>query len=74
MSVHESTRTVENRTHLRLPLKTHIIQPGEDIAEVVERYTKDLRQPGNIITGVERPTAVCEKPTPARLSAPGSPK
>lgn len=55
MSVHESTRTVENRTHLRLPLKTHIIQPGGDIAEAVERYTKDLRQPADIIAVAARP-------------------
>jgi hypothetical protein len=41
---------------------------------MVERYTKDLRHPGDIIAVAERPTAVSEKPTPARPAAPGSPK
>jgi len=54
----EPYRTVDGVKYHRIAVQTHIIQPGEDIAEVVERYTKDLRQPGDIITVSESPTAI----------------
>lgn len=56
----EPYRTVDGVKYHRIAVQTHIIQPGEDIAEVVERYTKDLRQPGDIITVSESPTAISQ--------------
>ena len=46
--------------YLRLPQKTHIIQPGEDIAEIAERYTREARLPGDIIVVAESPTAISQ--------------
>ena len=56
----EPYRVVQGITWLRLPQKTHIIQSGEDIAEIVDRYTKDLRQPGDILVVAESPTAISQ--------------
>jgi F420-0:gamma-glutamyl ligase len=56
----EPYRTVNGVSWLRLPQKTHIIQPGEDIAEIVDRYTRDLRQPGDILVVAESPTAISQ--------------
>lgn len=56
----EPLRTVNGVTYLRLPQKTHIIQPGEDIAEIADRYTRDVRQPGDIIIVAESPTAISQ--------------
>ena len=34
----------------RIPLQTEIIKPGMDIPALCDHYTKDLREPGDIIT------------------------
>ena len=56
----EPLRTVNGVTYLRLPQKTHIIQPGEDMAEIVERYTREVRQAGDIVVVAESPTAISQ--------------
>ena len=56
----EPLRTVNSVTWLRLPQRTHIMQPGEDIAEIADRYTRDLREPGDIIVVAESPTAISQ--------------
>ncbi|HUT23255.1 MAG TPA: coenzyme F420-0:L-glutamate ligase [Sumerlaeia bacterium] len=56
----EPLRTVNGVTYLRLPQKTHIIHFGEDIADVADRYTRDVRQPGDIIVVAESPTAISQ--------------
>ncbi|MBN1867206.1 hypothetical protein JW916_07920 [Candidatus Sumerlaeota bacterium] len=60
MAKREPYRTVEGVTWVRLPQKTHIIQPGEDIVEIVDRYTRDLRRPGDILVVAESPTAISQ--------------
>ena len=45
---------------LRKPVHTHIIQPGEDIAEVMARYTRDERQPGDILVVSESVVAITQ--------------
>jgi F420-0:gamma-glutamyl ligase len=56
----EPERMVNGVTWLRLPRRTHIIQPGEDVAEICERYTRDVRRPGDIIVVAESPTAISQ--------------
>ncbi len=54
------TIVVDGITYLRIPVKTHIVSDKDDIVEVVDRYTRDLRQPGDIITVSESPTAITQ--------------
>lgn len=42
------------------PIPTHLLMPGEDIIEVVSRYTKDIAQPGDIIALAESPVAIMQ--------------
>lgn len=56
----EPLRTVNGVVYERTPVKTHILLAGEDIAEIVDRYTRDLRQPGDIVVVAESPTAITQ--------------
>ena len=56
----EPLRTVNGVTYERIPVKTHILLAGEDIAEIVDRYTRDLHQPGDIVVVAESPTAITQ--------------
>lgn len=56
----EPLNTVDGVTYLRLPQKTHIITPDDDIVEVADRYTKAARQPGDIIVVSESPVAISQ--------------
>ena len=56
----EPLRIVNGVTYERIPVKTHILLAGEDIAEIVDRYTRDLRQPGDIVVVAESPTAITQ--------------
>jgi F420-0:gamma-glutamyl ligase-like protein len=60
MAEREASRVVDGTTYLRLPQKTHIITPDDDIVEVADRYTRDVRQPGDIIVVAESPTAISQ--------------
>lgn len=42
------------------PISTHLLQPGENIIEVVRRYTKDIAKPGDIIALAESPVAIMQ--------------
>lgn len=46
---------------LRKPIRTHIIQPDEDIAEIIERYTRDERQSGDILVVSESVVAITQR-------------
>jgi len=56
----EPLRIVNGVTWLRLPQRTHIIQAGEDIVEVADRYTRDARRAGDVIVVAESPTAISQ--------------
>jgi F420-0:gamma-glutamyl ligase-like protein len=51
---------VEGKKYLRIPVKTHVIMVGEDIVEIVERYTKDLIKPGDIVFVTEKAVAISQ--------------
>ncbi len=44
----------------RIPLRTHIIRPGEDIVAVVSRYTAGIAEPGDIICIGESALAIAQ--------------
>ena len=35
--------------YLRIPVKTHVVMKEDDLFEVVNKYTKDIRKPDDII-------------------------
>ena len=53
-------RTVNNVTYLRLPQKTKIITTGDDIVELTDRYTHQVRQKGDLIVVAESPMAISQ--------------
>jgi len=53
-------RTVENKTYFRIPVKTKILGPDDDIVEIVNRYTGDITKPGDIIVVSESPVAMTQ--------------
>jgi len=54
------TITVDGTVYLRIPIKTHIVTDKDDIAEVVERYTRDVRKPGDLVVVSESVTAITQ--------------
>lgn len=40
--------------YLRIPVKTHVVMKEDDLFEVVDKYTKDLRQPDDIIFAAKK--------------------
>jgi len=51
---------VDEVEYLRIPVKTHIISEKDDIAELVETYTRDLRRPGDMIVVSESVVAISQ--------------
>jgi len=50
-----------NPAHLHLiPLRTHIITPGEDLTDIVRRYTGRLMRPGDILAVAESVVAITQ--------------
>lgn len=46
--------------YLRIPVKTHVVMKEDDLFEVVDRYTKDVRRPGDIIFCSEKIVAITQ--------------
>lgn len=57
---HEPLRIVNEVTYLRLPQKTNIITAGDDIVELADRHTREIRQAGDVIVVAESPTAISQ--------------
>lgn len=55
-----SITEVNGKKYERIPIKTHVITKGEDIAEVVDKYTRALRRHGDIIFVSEKATAASQ--------------
>lgn len=55
-----ATITVDGNEYLRIPIKTHIVSDKDDIVEVVDRYTKEKRQTGDMIVVSESVTAITQ--------------
>lgn len=54
------TIEVEGRIFLRIPVRTHVIMAGEDMAEVVWQYCSGILQQGDIVFISEKATAASQ--------------
>lgn len=52
--------TYNNKTYLRLPVKTCLIESHHDIAHVVDEYTKNITEDGDIIFISEKAVAITQ--------------
>ncbi|MDP3058298.1 MAG: coenzyme F420-0:L-glutamate ligase [bacterium] len=64
MGAHEKVKsptiTVEGITYLRIPVRTHVIMAGEDMAEVAWKYCQDIVQSGDTLFLSEKATAASQ--------------
>ncbi|MCF7794003.1 MAG: coenzyme F420-0:L-glutamate ligase [Candidatus Cloacimonetes bacterium] len=60
MKMNSKSIKVNNIEYLRIPVKTKILSPGDDILEVVTESTRDIIQPNDIITISESPLAITQ--------------
>ncbi|MCX8014831.1 MAG: coenzyme F420-0:L-glutamate ligase [candidate division WOR-3 bacterium] len=58
-NIQDKTEPIDNK-YIRIPVKTHIITDKDDICDVVEKYTKDIRKPNDIITISESVVAMTQ--------------
>lgn len=56
----EPYRTVDGVAWLRIPCKTPIVTPEDDIVEIADRYTREQRREGDILVVAESPTAISQ--------------
>lgn len=54
------TAAGETEEMWKIPLRTHIIRPGEDIVDVVARYTRGIAAPGDIVCIAESALAIAQ--------------
>lgn len=52
--------TINGKSYQRIPIKTNILQKGDDILEIIKTYTKDIIQPGDWICISESPLAITQ--------------
>jgi F420-0:gamma-glutamyl ligase len=57
----ELTRSFEGQVWARYPVRTHVVQPGEDIAEIVRQYAAPYLQQGDVLAISEKVVAICQK-------------
>lgn len=57
----ELTRSFAGQVWARYPVRTHVVQPGEDIAAIVKQYAKPHLQQGDILAISEKVVAICQK-------------
>ena len=51
---------IDGVSYLRIPVKTHVVMREDDLFEVHDKYTKELRQPGDIIFVSEKVVAITQ--------------
>ena len=51
---------LRGNSYLRIPVKTRILTPEDDMLDIVREYTKDIIQPGDIIVISESPLAITQ--------------
>lgn len=54
------TITVNGVTYLRILIQTHIVSEKDNIVDVIDRYTKEALQPGDMIAVSEKVTAITQ--------------
>ncbi len=53
-------RCIDEMEFERMPVRTHIISEKDDIVEVIDRYTRDVRRPGDVVAVSESVTAISQ--------------
>ncbi len=51
---------IDGVSYLRIPVKTHVVMREDDLFEVLDKYTKEIRQPGDIIFVSEKIVAITQ--------------
>ena len=51
---------INGEKYLRIPVKTHVVMKEDDLFEVVDKYTKDIRQKDDIIFCSEKIVAITQ--------------
>ena len=51
---------INGEKYLRIPVKTHVVMREDDLFEVVNKYTKDIRKEGDIIFCSEKIIAITQ--------------
>lgn len=44
-----------------VPLRTHVLRPGEDLREFVRKYTRRVARPGDVLAMAETPVAIAQR-------------
>lgn len=57
------TRSYRGQVWARYPLRTHVVQPGEDLAQLVERYAAPALREGDVLAISEKVVAICQRRT-----------
>lgn len=66
------TIQVDERTYLRVPIRTHVISEKDDIVDVVDKLSAEQRRPGDILFISEKVVAVTQgRAIPVSKIAPG---
>lgn len=52
--------TIDGVEYIRIPVKTHVVMREDNLGEVVDKYTKDIRQEGDIIFCSEKIIAITQ--------------
>lgn len=51
---------VDGKSYARIPLKTRVVMPGDDLDAVVTEYAKDAVQPGDLLFVTEKIVAITQ--------------
>lgn len=51
---------IDGVEYMRIPCKTHVVMKEDDLGEVLDKYTKDIRQPGDILFVSEKVVAITQ--------------
>ncbi|QOR34527.1 coenzyme F420-0:L-glutamate ligase [Clostridium sp. 'deep sea'] len=60
LSLEYTTVEVKGEQYARIPIKTHLISPQDDIVDVIVKYTKDIIKSDDIIFVSEKATAASQ--------------
>ncbi|GAT73261.1 coenzyme F420-0:L-glutamate ligase [Microbacterium hydrocarbonoxydans] len=52
--------SVDGKSYARIPLKTRVIMPGDDLDAVITEYAKDAVQPGDLLFVTEKIVAITQ--------------
>ncbi|MDR1591576.1 MAG: coenzyme F420-0:L-glutamate ligase [Prevotellaceae bacterium] len=51
---------IDGVSYLRIPIKTHVVMYGDNLGDLIEHYTKEIRQPDDIVFCSEKIVAITQ--------------